>query len=177
MFRQPFSAAAIPFKDNRISGNTSINAVDYDLGRNGVAYFDKDTANYRTSGQPGVGNRGRVYRNDGVDIRKDSAAENSYYVSDMETGEWLQYTIHVNRKGTYALQLLVSAEQAGSVISVKFANSKSAKKVSIPSTGANANWEKVEIKNISLPAGRQPLKIVVDAGVCNLKALKFVLQK
>ncbi|MEI9955889.1 MAG: hypothetical protein WDM90_06170 [Ferruginibacter sp.] len=39
MFRQPFSDAAIPFKVNSISNKTIINAVDYDLGKNGVAYL------------------------------------------------------------------------------------------------------------------------------------------
>jgi hypothetical protein len=81
---------AIPFKQHRVSALTTIAAVDYDLGRNGVAYFDMDTADYRIAGQRGAGNKGRVYRNDGVDIRRDSSAAESYFVSDMEKNEWLQ---------------------------------------------------------------------------------------
>ncbi len=84
MFRQPFSAMATPFKQHLITANTTIAAVDYDLGRNGVAYFDNDTADYWVSGVRGVGNKGRTYRNDGVDIRKDSAVSEGYFVSDME---------------------------------------------------------------------------------------------
>ncbi len=91
MIRQPFSNTALAFKPNKIKDSTVLNAVDYDLGSSGVAYYDKDTADYHTSTQQRTaGNRGRIYRNDGVDIRKDSAAYESYYVSDTEEGEWLQ---------------------------------------------------------------------------------------
>ena len=96
IFRQPFSAASKPFKANKVKNGTIINAVDYDLGRNGIAYFDTDTADYHVStGKYGKGNAGRVYRNDGVDISKDSTAYNSYYVDHIETGEWLQFTLQV----------------------------------------------------------------------------------
>ena len=109
MMRQPFSAEAVAYKPNVITGNNKINAVEYDLGRNGIAYYDKDTADYHGSGMPGTGNRGHIFRNDGVDIRKDANFYKSYYVSDIEDGEWLQYTIAVAKKGVYTLQLEVAA--------------------------------------------------------------------
>ncbi len=40
MFRQPFSAKAIPFRTHHLKDSIIINAVDYDLGRNGIAYYD-----------------------------------------------------------------------------------------------------------------------------------------
>ena len=98
MFRQPFSAEAIPFHSYHLKDSLLINAVDYDLGRNGVAYYDLDTANYSAPGNRNVGNRGDVYRNDGVDIYKDSSKYNTYYVGSIEDEEWLQYTINVVRK-------------------------------------------------------------------------------
>ncbi|MEP6725348.1 MAG: cellulase family glycosylhydrolase, partial [Bacteroidota bacterium] len=48
MMRQPFSNTAKPFKPNKITDGAVLNAVDYDMGINGVAYYDKDTANYRS---------------------------------------------------------------------------------------------------------------------------------
>ena len=68
-----------------------IRAVDYDLGRNGIAYYDLDTANYRIStGKPSMGNYGGMYRNDGVDIYQNASDPGNYYVGKIETGEWLQ---------------------------------------------------------------------------------------
>ena len=109
IFRQPFTTATKPFKANRVTNGTIINAVYYDLGRNGFAYFDTDTADYHTSGKPGIGNNGRIYRNDGVDISKDSTAYNSFYVDHIETGEWTQYTIQAKTAGVYSVKLKVAA--------------------------------------------------------------------
>ena len=60
LFRQPFSAETLPYKIRTLTDSIMIPAVNYDLGRNGVAYYDSDTANYRTSGKSGVGNRGHI---------------------------------------------------------------------------------------------------------------------
>ncbi|MBG6235552.1 aryl-phospho-beta-D-glucosidase BglC (GH1 family) [Pedobacter sp. CAN_A7] len=107
MFRQVATTDTKPFKKNVLTNKTTLNlaAVDYDLGRNGYAYFDKDTADYHIStGKRSAGNQGRVYRNDGVDIQKDSTGT-GYFVSNMEQGEWLQYTIQVQDAGTYVVKL------------------------------------------------------------------------
>ena len=108
MFRQPFTTKTIPFKPNIINAKDSvINAVDYDLGRNGFAYSDKDTGNYYISnnGKRNAGNKGYTYRNDGVDIYKDSSHYENYYVGNIEDSEWIQYTINVTQQGNYALKL------------------------------------------------------------------------
>ena len=110
MIRQPFSNEAIPFKANKISDGTVIYAVDYDLGVNGAAYYDMDTANYRiSSGKESMGNRGRMYRNDGVDIYEDSLQKGKWYVGHTEDGEWLQYTLDVLDAGNYNLKIAASA--------------------------------------------------------------------
>jgi hypothetical protein len=115
MFRQVYSTATLPFKQNVISMKSVINAVDYDLGRNGFAYNDKDTASYMYT--PGVhtqGNRGRTYRNDGVDIKNDE--NNKPYVFSIEDGEWLLYTITAEKAGVYALSFTTSG--SGGIIDV-----------------------------------------------------------
>jgi aryl-phospho-beta-D-glucosidase BglC (GH1 family) len=172
MFRQPFSSSALPFKKHIIKDSILINATDYDLGRNGIAYFDNDTANYSTSGKGGVGNRGRVYRNDGVDIRKDSAAYESYYVSDIENGEWLQFTIDVMFKGTYKMQLSVAAENEGN-ISITSGSTVLAKNIQIPPTGSLKSWKTVDVKNIQLNSGRQPVRIYFEKGGFNFKSIRI----
>lgn len=109
LFRQVNSYEAIPFNTHVIDKNSTILAVDYDLGRNNVAYFDRDTASYHYT--PGVntqGNRGRKYRNDGVDIQVDE--QGNPYIFHTEAGEWLQYTVQA-KKGNYIVQ--VEAEGNG----------------------------------------------------------------
>jgi aryl-phospho-beta-D-glucosidase BglC (GH1 family) len=147
MMRQPFQPTALPYKPNIIAGNTTLAAVDYDLGPNGVAYFDKDSANYRVS-DPKIqgGNRGHVYRNDGVDIRE----ENGYIVSNFESGEWLQYTLQVQQEGNYTISLRPGAAKAGIWIDGKKISSRAL-----------------------LKKGKHTLRVQVDEGEISLKEISF----
>ncbi|UTA53224.1 cellulase family glycosylhydrolase [Lysobacter soli] len=100
--RAPHADRAVPFRDHRIAhdGGT-VAAVDFDMGRDGVAYHDTSSAN--ESGKPRVDwNRGKGYRNDGVDLARDASG---WRVVDMQPGEWMQYTIAIDRAGTYGLDL------------------------------------------------------------------------
>jgi hypothetical protein len=177
MFRQPFSIEPMPFKKITIEKETSLNAVDYDLGRNGSAYFDNDTADYHVSGGGRGGNRGRVYRNDGVDIAKDSADSSSYFVSNAEAGEWLQYTTYVTKKGSYTLRLTVASDKADGKLSIASNNKVLTKEVVIPNTSGLNNWKAIEINNISLATGKNVFRFYVDAGGFNLKSIQFIRDK
>ncbi|MEP7141529.1 MAG: cellulase family glycosylhydrolase [Ferruginibacter sp.] len=173
MMRQPFSATALPFKPNIITHGSILKAVEYDLGRNGIAYYDTDTADYHISGKPGAGNRGRTFRNDGVDIRKDSSLYESYYVSDTEAGEWLQFTVNVVKKGIYTLQAEIASDTAAGSISIGSYEYKPAKNIAIPNTGGLKKWQTVNIKNVFLNKGRQVLKLHIVNGGFNLKSIRF----
>jgi endoglucanase len=155
MFRQVNTTDTKPFKNHVLTKKTALNlaAVDYDLGRNGYAYYDKDTADYHIStGKRSAGNQGRVYRNDGVDIRKDSAGT-GYYVSNMEQGEWLQYTIQVQDAGTYAIQLEEAAAPKGKLTLL-------------------VN-QKAQGKTLKLTPGVQQLRIRVEQGGPTLKNIRI----
>ncbi len=114
MFRQVHSMATIAYKEHVVSDSLYIPAVEYDLGRNGYAYNDKDTASYMYT--PGVhtqGNRGHTFRNDGVDIKNDSRLDP--YVFSIEKGEWLLYTIEAAKAGSYNISLLTSGNNEGEI--------------------------------------------------------------
>lgn len=172
IFRQPHTIATKPFKANKITNGTIINAVDYDLGHNGYAYFDTDTADYHVStGKYGKGNNGHMYRNDGVDIAKDSAAYNSYYVTDIEKGEWLQYTLKAAAPGIYSVKLKVAAAANDGKITLDVNGIKQA--IDIPATGGFKKWQVIELKNIKLKVGSNKVRVYADMGGFNLHWMKF----
>jgi endoglucanase len=173
MFRQVHSAAAIPYGNNEIKNNTVIQAVNYDLGRNGSAYYDRDTANYHGSGAPGQGNRGHTYRNDGVDIRKDSLHYEQYFVSDIEDGEWLQYTIHSSTPASYTLRLHFGAIEKKGTISVMLNGKMIAQNVYLPATGGMKEWKTIDINGIRLTGKQDRLRIKATHGGFNMKQLEF----
>ena len=177
MMRQPYTNETVPYKNNKISSGTVISAVDYDLGINGSAYFDQDTANYRIStGKESAGNRGRIYRNDGVDIYEDSLHKGDYYVGHIEDGEWLQYTLDIIRTGKYNIVFALAAVNDQGIFSVKDKSKVLAKKIKVYSTGGNQNWEKLTIKNVQLNQGIHQLRVYADKGGFNFKSLAFYYQ-
>ncbi|MFO8002133.1 MAG: cellulase family glycosylhydrolase, partial [Marinilabilia sp.] len=111
MFRQAGGdRSPIPFKQHSVPGR--IFAVDYDMGSNNYAWLDTDTANYRTDTDENIAwNKGRIYRNDGVDIKPcGDETSNGYCVSWTEAGEWMIYTVEVEKSGTFDLNLRYAAE-------------------------------------------------------------------
>ena len=177
MIRQPFSAETKPFKKHIVGKTTTVNAVDYDLGRNGVAYFDKDTTDYHVStGKYTAGNKGRIYRNDGVDIAKDSTKYESYYVNNIESGEWLQYTVDVEKKGIYTIKLNVASDNKKGRISLASNGVFIAKEIKISGTGGLKTFKTIEIKNIPLKEGKQSIKVLADTGYFNFNYLQFIRQ-
>jgi aryl-phospho-beta-D-glucosidase BglC (GH1 family) len=174
LIRQPFSKAAKPFKVSDVKEGSIIQAVDYDLGINGVAYYDMDTANYRVSGKAGVGNRGGVYRNDGVDIYKDSSRYESYYVGSIEDDEWLQFTLNVTHAGTYKMIFTAAAENAGGRLSIKINQKQIAQPIAVPVTGGKTNWKPLTVSNVLLQKGINKLRLYFDKGGFNLKEMTFI---
>jgi hypothetical protein len=169
LIRQPFSETTIPFKTNVIENGTVVKAVDYDLGRNGAAYFDTDTADYHISNGKRGGNRGRMYRNDGVDIDEE-VTDDTYYVTHTEAGEWLQYTVNVVKGGKYQIKLDYNTEKEDGKLSLAVNNTISAKSVTVPKA---TGWQSLELKSIAMKKGTNVLRLYIDAGGLNLRSLRF----
>jgi endoglucanase len=166
MFRQTHTNETVPFKKHLAKSGASILAVDYDLGRNGFAYFDKDTANYwvANGGKHTSWNQGRTYRNDGVDISKDG---DQFYVDHFETGEWLQYTITSPQEKKFNLSFLINNKTDGRIIL-----ECSGKKYEI-NAKANDQWHEAAIKDVSVRKGKNVVRIKVLTGEFNFKTIYF----
>lgn len=163
MFRQTKSNDTKPFASN--TTGKPVRAVDFDMGRNKYAYADTDTGNYWVSGQPGAGNQGHVYRNDGVDI---GGADGKYYVDHFETGEWIQYTVRAPKAGTYNITLNVSSARSCKVgVSV---NNGKISETTIPDT--SEQWQKVLAGKVSLKKGANAIRVRAVEGGFNFESLE-----
>jgi endoglucanase len=173
MFRQVQSTSTLPFKSNVISNKTIINAVDFDLGRNGFAYNDKDTASYMYT--PGVhtqGNRGRTYRNDGVDIKNDK--NNQPYIFNIENDEWLLYTLFVEKSGNYHLSFTTSG--APGIVNIYRNEKLILENFQLPATKDSSQWKTSFTKMIHLEKGVNKIKIYFEKGDFNLKNFQLELK-
>jgi endoglucanase len=170
LFRQPFTDARLPFAGNLIPG--LIYAVNYDLGKNLVAYRD---IGYQNTGSGGWNNGGK-YRNDGVDI--EACADfpsNGYNVGWIESGEYLMYTVQVNQSGTYNLSLRAAGNAAGGMVQLRWDLLPLTPFVSIPATGGWQQWQSIELGQYALTAGTHTLGLFLYVGGFNVNLLDFAL--
>ena len=80
-----------PYKDVAAAVPGKIEVENYDVGGPGKSFLDKDDDN-----------KGGEYREDAVDIVK---AVDGYAVGYTQEGEWLEYTVNIDREQEYALQV------------------------------------------------------------------------
>lgn len=171
MFRQVYAHDAIPYGKNKIASGTVLPAVDFDMGRQGVAYYDTDTASYHyTPGMDTQGNRGRSYRNDGVDIRLDSTGHHIFHIED---GEWLQYTIDVVDEGINRLSLMVASDSVGGEINLHIDGQVLARPTTVPVTGGTRQWIPLPVEIPQLTRGTHVLRVQAARGGFNFKSVAF----
>jgi len=178
MFRQVYSSLTLPFKDHRITGQLStVRAVDFDMGRQRQAYFDKDSASYQyTPGVNTAGNRGRAYRNDGVDIHAGKDGDD-YYLFNIEDTEWLQYTVSAANAGTYTVSFRVAAEHEGGKISFFAGDIPLIKELPVPASGGTGHWETIMVENVPINKGFTRFKVYADTGGFDLETIQFSKQE
>ena len=163
----------LPFKDLFIPGKIDI--VDYDLGANGLAYFDFDYIDNRPNGGGlKTWNNGWAYRNDGVDIQVSSDTKISkYHVSHTESGEFLKYTINVLKDDVYDFSIISSAESAeASVALYNNQNQAIISEKKLPVTQDYDLWVETVLGEAELKKGVNEIRLSIIRGGANLKMLK-----
>jgi len=175
LIRQVSTTKVVPSKKHLLQPSAIIFAVDYDLGRNGYAYADKDTGNYWVSTTKRTDwNKGRMYRNDGVDINecKDSLS-NGYAVSSIEDGEWLQYTVMNEKEGSFNINIRSSAKSDTGKLQL-LVNGKIVADRLLPDTKNDQVWQTSTLKNIRFRKGFNTIRVVALKGGFQLNYLQFV---
>lgn len=173
MIRQPQTTETKPFKANTTA--STIYAVDYDLGRAGVAYSDKVDANYHLSNNNYTAwNTGYTYRNDGVDIENCSdAVSNGFHVGWVEDGEWMQYSVRSDEAMTYNVLLRYASQSATARVYIEINGKRASKTVSLSPSGGWSVWKTAAIPNVIVPAGLLKVKIVFETGGVNFNYFQF----
>jgi PKD repeat protein len=138
-----------------------LQAEDYDLGGEGVAYHDTT-----------AGNEGGVYRHDDVDIEQIDT-DRSPSVGWTRAGEWLAYTVNINTAGTYTAGFRVASAHAGSSVQVYLDDGTNPiTTVNVPNTGNDAAFQTVQVP-VTLPAGQHRLKLAFPGNYANINWINF----
>jgi len=165
MFRQVQTTATKKYKNHVIPGK--VFATEFDMGHNGIAYFDKTVANYRTdTGTFEAWNNGYSMRNDGVDIETSSdAVNNGFQVGWTEDNEFLTYTLNAPSLTAYDIDIRYSGSGK---IRFEDADGMISESITLPATGGFTTFQTVTITDVLLNAGNNHVRIFIETGGFNL---------
>jgi beta-glucanase (GH16 family) len=141
-----------------------IEAEDYDLGGEGVAYHDLDPANSGTQYRP----------DEGVDIQACLDTGGGFNVGWISPGEWIEYTVEVPVAGRYTLDTRVSSVFGGGVFHVEFDGTDRTGDIQVESTTGWQTWDTVS-STVTLPAGLQVMRFVATAEGFNVNHFELAL--
>lgn len=143
-----------------------IQAEHFDVGGNGIAYYDKTPGSDLT---PVVNFR----TNEDVDMESCTDAGGGYNIASVNTGEWLEYTVNVSTNGQYNLDLRVASVGAGKTFHVEMNGVNVTGPITVPNTNGWQTWETVTINNLNLTTGEKVMRVVFDSDYINLNYLEF----
>lgn len=141
------------FKDWFIPGR--IEAESYDLGGEGVGYHDIDPEN-----------RGKGYRNDGVDIESGAVINLGWMFKD----EWTNYTLKSVIAGRYRLSASVSSITTVGKFEILL-DGKILATFTVPNTGAWTTYKTITA-DVDVPAGKV-LRLKTLEGNFNIDYFEF----
>jgi hypothetical protein len=137
-----------------------VQAEDYDVGGEGVAFHDTT-----------AGNAGGSYRSDDVDLQLTTDTGGGANVGWTDAGEWLEYTVSVAAAGTYVLEARVATPNAGKTFRVEFNGVDRTGTRAVPQTGGWQTWVTVSAP-VSLSGGTQVMRLATATGGFNLNWIR-----
>jgi M6 family metalloprotease-like protein len=136
-----------------------IEAENFDIGGEGVAYHDVDANNIPNQ-----------YRTEGVDI--ENCSEGGYSIGYIRTGEWLEYTVSVPFTDYYELNTRIAANANTGKFHIEFDGVDKTGIITVPSTGGWQNWSTIKT-SVYLTQGLQTMRLYADGYDFNLNNFTF----
>ena len=167
-FSPDFNVRNIPYTELSIPGN--IFAVHYDIGNQGVSYYDTEYKQVSSDDNQNVGNRGWSFRNDGVDIEACSDPAVDYNIGWIETGEWLEYTVNVTQAGTYTVRARIASTGSGKM-RIKVNDKPIGSDMDIPDTGGFQSWGQITFGEEDFETGEVLIRVEVLQGGFNFSMI------
>jgi hypothetical protein len=131
----------------------TIQAENFDVGGEGVAYHDVD-----------VSNIGGAYRTGGVDLF--GGHDGGTIIGATKAGEWLEYTVNVAVAGNYQFEARVSSIDSGGKFHVEFNGVNKSDTITMPAYTGTMTWTTLT-RTVSLTAGQQVMRIALDGNGSN----------
>lgn len=136
-----------------------LEAENYDLGGQGVAYNDVNTEDV-TAG---------LYRDDNAGVDTSAGA---YFYGWTQSGEWVKYSIYANFNGEYDFKARVASGLDNTGFSL-LVDGEEVASVTVPNTGDFTAFTEVEGKTSAISQGSHTLTLSVNSPYFNVDWIEF----
>jgi len=143
-----------PFKGFNLAPGvgTVIQAEDFDAGDVGAAYKDLT-----------YGNQAGQYRSTWMDIEKSADTNGGYDLTNLQAGEWTNYTVNVTKAGTFNLDTRVASATGGGAFHVEIDGKNVTGTMVFTNTGGLQKWTTLRKSGIAIAAGKHSVRLVIDS--------------
>lgn len=177
LIRQVQTDETIPYNGTASVIPGVVHMSDFDLGKNNFAYYDTVVGDYNLStGDYTAWNSGWSYRNDGVDIEKntDDVNSNGFHVGFVEQGEWMKYTVNITETAVYKATVRIATQETGGEFYLSIDDQEITATQVVSSTGGWTQFSMFEIEDIILPEGQHSLKLHINNSTpVNFSSIEF----
>jgi|GEM_PF-68999 alpha-glucosidase len=143
----------------------TIQAENFDIGGQGIAYYDTDTAN----------DGGQYRTTESVDIENCTDAGAGYDVGYTNAGEWENYMVNVTAAGVYSIQTRIASPNPGERMHIELDGVNISGTIAVPNTGGYQTWQTVTVTTPVLTMGKHIMRIYMETGGFNLNYVTFIL--
>jgi GH18 family chitinase len=143
----------------------TIEAENFDLGGDGIAYHDNT-----------VGNAYTRYRYADVDIQPTTDNGDAFFVTQVEANEWTLYTVNVQETHDYDIEVRAArANNSVDVASMHFEidNQPVGSAVQVTYTGGTQVWHSFTLTHVPLVAGEHKLRASFETKYASYNWFKF----
>jgi carbohydrate binding protein with CBM6 domain len=148
----PEPGLSTPRSGSALAVPATIQMENYDNGGHDIAYYDATATN-----------DGGAYRTNGVDIGTTTDTGGGYLIGWTRAGEWLAYTVSVASARTYAIDVRVASNGAGGTFHIEVNGVDKTGPLAVPNTGGWQTWKTITKTGVTLSAGTQVIRVVMNA--------------
>ena len=152
---QPVTGTGTPFLPTAATIPGLIQVENFDRGGKNVGYYNGAGSNAG----------GATYRpGETVSIEPCADTGGGFDVGQNEPGDWLNYTVTIQRAGSYTFAARVATDVGGGVFHLAVDGQAVTPPISVPQTNGWQTWQTIQVPNVMLPGGVHTLQLVMDSG-------------
>ncbi|MEI9946807.1 MAG: carbohydrate-binding protein [Chitinophagaceae bacterium] len=142
-----------PYGGTRKTIPGKLEAEEYDLGGQNLAYNDGTTIN-----------SGSAFRlTEGVDVRTCPDVGGGYAIGWTTDGEWMKYSVNVTTSGIYDFSIRAASPNTGKSIQFQV-DGATAGTLTVANSGGFNNWQTSTLTGIPLTSGNHTFRFLINSG-------------